>query len=350
MEENQRSKNSNESKKHQSTPITDSFRQKTTSREFWSSRGNIGEKINLLVGLNLLVVNLLSSLIQIIEHDKVLMEKLVPDLEKMQNLLSNMITHPDSGLELQEKIEDINLKVTGLINEFSDVPTKPEEKKKIEILENIVGSFKRNPVGLDKWGIIESTEALLSSYSNLSHLGFPNHYLVACKELLRYEVLEEFSRPNQYDIIQIPSLKIKSLINKLLREAPAARLLQNLRRMFPVEDEFFLRPSENKQIQNLVEQYYNNMTDFFKSDRSLSDSIRASKTILREYNLGGGDLESRIPNVSFSVVKDIQRELNQTLGNDFRQFILSETIILIHRLNDSQLHNERFITLLMRLK
>ncbi|MFX0185560.1 MAG: hypothetical protein ACFE95_20945 [Candidatus Hodarchaeota archaeon] len=350
MEENEQSHSSNGSKKHQATPITDSFVKKTTSREFWSSRGNIGEKINLLVGLNLLVVNLLSSLIQIIEQDKVLMEKLVPDLEKMQEFLSNMVTHPDSGLELQEKIEDISLKVTGLINEFSNVSSKPLEEKMIEIPENIVGSFKRNPVGSDKWGIIESIESLMSSYSNLSHLGFPNHYLVACKELLRYEILEEFSRPNHYDIIQIPSLKIKNLINKLLREAPAARLLQNLRRMFPLEDERFLWPSENKQIQDLVEQYYNNMTDFFKSDRSLSDSIRASKTILMEYNLGGGDLESRIPNVSFSVVKDIQRELDQALGNDFRQYILSETIILIHRLNDSQLQNERFVTFLRRLK
>jgi hypothetical protein len=350
MEEDQQSNDSKELNKHQPSPITDSFRQKTASREFWSSRGNIGEKINLLVGLNLVLVNLLSSLIQLLEHDKILKEKLVPDLEKIQSLLSSMVTQPDSGLDLQEIIQNADSKISEMIKEFSEASKKPEGSVKIQIPENIVGSFIRNPIVLDKWGIIESTESLLASYANLSHLSFPNYYFAACKELLRYEVLEEFSRPNQIDIKQIPSLKIKNLINKLLREAPAARLLQNLHRMFPAEGESFLRPSENKQIQDLIEQYFNNMTDYFKGDRTLSDSMRASKAILKEYNLGGGDLESRIPNVSFSIVKNIRRELEQALGNDFRQFILSETIILIYRLNDSQLNNDRFIRLLRCLK
>ncbi|MFX0150254.1 MAG: hypothetical protein ACFFAJ_05700 [Candidatus Hodarchaeota archaeon] len=350
MEEDQHSLDSKEPRKPQPNLITDSLRQKTASREFWSSRGNIGEKINILVGLNLVVVNLLSSLIQLIEQDKILKEKLVPDLEKIQKFLSNMIAHPDSGLDLQEKIQDVDSKISEMIKKFSEGSIKIEGSEKVKIPENIVGSFIRNPIGLDRWGIIESTESLLASYANLSHLSFPNYYFAACKELLRYEVLEEFSRPNQIEIKQIPSLKIKDLINKLLREAPAARLLQNLHRMFPAESESFLRPSENKQIQDLIEQYFNNMTDFFKGDRTLSDSIRASKAILNEYNLGGGDLESRIPNVSFSIVKDIRRELDLALGNDFRQFILSETIILIYRLNDSQLRNERYIRLLRHLK
>jgi len=37
----------------------DEFRQRRASSEFWASRGNIGEKINLLIGLNLSIINLL---------------------------------------------------------------------------------------------------------------------------------------------------------------------------------------------------------------------------------------------------------------------------------------------------
>ena len=90
--------------------------------------------------------------------------------------------------------------------------------------------------------------------------------------------------------------------------------------------------------------------DYFNETRSLQDSLSISSGILKNYNLGTGDLESRIPNVSFSIVKEIYEELNQLSKDNFKRFILSETIILIHRLNDSILQNERFIFFLRRLK
>ncbi|MFX1517731.1 MAG: hypothetical protein ACFFC6_15620, partial [Promethearchaeota archaeon] len=37
--------------------------EKLPSSDFWASRGNMGEKINILIGLNLALVNLISSLI-----------------------------------------------------------------------------------------------------------------------------------------------------------------------------------------------------------------------------------------------------------------------------------------------
>ena len=140
------------------------------------------------------------------------------------------------------------------------------------------------------------------------------------------------------------------MISKLLREAPAARLLQNLRKMFPADQDSALTSTEQDQIQNVVEMYYKNISEYLNETRSLQDSLRISSGILKNYNLGTGDLESRIPNVSFNIVKEINLELENPPNNHLKQYILSETIILIHRLNDSLLQTERFILFLRRLK
>lgn len=341
--------NNNESRENNSNLTPDQIQQKISSIDFWSSRGNMGEKINLLVGLNLLVINLVSTLVQALRRRNVLINDIIPALNMIQELLSKMITQPESGLELTEKIEIIHSTLSSMIEEISGTSTKPGITS-IKPPEDTVGLFTRKAVYLDKWGIVESLEKLIASYSNLSHLAFPNYYLAACKDLLRYEVQKELDIPNQHEIIQIPSFKLKILISKLLREAPAARLLQNLRRMFPTEHDSDPTSTEQNEIQKIVERYYKAISEYFKNGLNLQDSLRVSSNILKNYNLGTGDLESRIPNVSFNVVKEIHLELQEASGNDFKQYILSESIILIHRLNDSILQYEKFIFFLRRLK
>jgi hypothetical protein len=49
-------------------------------------------------------------------------------------------------------------------------------------------------------------------------------------------------------------------------------------------------------------------------------------------------------------VKEIQKELQKAAEDDIKRYMLSETIIMIHRLNDSILQNERFIHFLRSLK
>lgn len=323
------------------------------SSDFWTSRGNMGEKINILIGLNLLLINLFSSLVQVLSKQDTLTADMIAALTMTQEFLSKMVIQPDSGLKILENIETIDSKITALMEELSSGRTSTITlgMKSQEITaENIFGFFQRNAVYFDKWGIIESIENLLVSYSKLSHLGFPNYYFTACKELHRYELQENAPFSNQYEIIQIPSFKFRILISKHLREAPAARLLQNLRKMFPAEEDSALTSTEQDQIQNVVEKYFKNISEYFNDVRSLQDSLRVSSGILKNYNLGTGDLESRIPNVSFNIVKEINLELQKTLDNDLKRYILSETIILIHRLNDSLLQTERFILFLRRLK
>ncbi|MFX1506005.1 MAG: hypothetical protein ACFFDC_07805 [Promethearchaeota archaeon] len=336
--------NSNESNEKSS----DQDEEKLPSSDFWMSRGNMGEKINILIGLNLVLINLVSSFM--LTKDDPIPGDLVKSLIKTQEFLNKMVMQPEKGLEILENIEIVYSKVATLMEGVtnSTMSTIALEKKPQDVPENVFGLFQRNAVYLDKWGIIESIENLIASYSNLSHIGFPNFYFTASKELHRYELTQD-PVSNQYDIIQIPSFQLRNLVSKLLREAPAARLLQNLRKMFPAEEDSALTSIEQDEIHNIVELYYKNISEYFSGTRSLQDSLRISSGILKNYNLGTGDLESRIPNVSFNITKEINLELQNT-ENILKQYILSETIILIHRLNDSLLQSERFVLFLRHLK
>jgi hypothetical protein len=168
--------------------------------------------------------------------------------------------------------------------------------------------------------------------------------------MYHYEIMKDSSLPDKQAVIQIPTIQLKKIISKLLREAPSARLLQNLRRMFPAEYDSTPSTTEKDQIKEIIIKYFLSVSEYSTENRSLSNSVSMSRNILREYNLGAGDLESRIPNVSFSIVKEIHEDLQNVNIDDFKRFIYSETIILIHRLNDSILQNERFIFFLRRLK
>jgi hypothetical protein len=340
--------------------------QRSPSIDFWSSRGNMGEKINVLIGLNLFTLDLLSSLFQTLKEKEILSTDVVQELTSFQNFLSDIIANPEVTLKLHEKMKMIESKVTSTLNEIINDSSSPELHEKeileIEISEteipssqsiiqvDIGGMFLRNPDYQDTLGVIESIKALINTYSNLSHLGFPNYYLAACEEIYRYRVLEDSPLPDHRAIIQIPTQKLKNVISKLLREAPSARLLQNLRRMFPAEYDSTPSSTEREQIRSIIERYFLNVSMYSDDDQSLSNSLSISRNILKEYNLGAGDLESRIPNVSFIIVKEIHEELNLLSKDNFKRFILSETIILIHRLNDSILQNDRFLYFLRRLK
>ncbi len=347
------SPDSNELLRNQSNLAPDKDKQKYPSFNFWTSRGNMGEKINLLIGLNLLLIKLLSTLVTTLRSEDGLNDDVIETLTMVQEFLSKMRLQPESGLEILEKIEKIDLEVSSLLGAHSTISTPTEASgmpQTTKPLEEKIGLFLRNTEYLDKWGIVETIDKLFSSYSNLSHLGFPNYYFAACKELHRYELQSESSLPNPREIIQIPSFELKNLIGKLLREAPAARLLQNLRRLFPSEDELSLTSLEQEQVQDIVKNYYLSISEYSGDNRKLQDSLRVSSSILKNYNLGTGDLESRIPNISFSVVKEIYLDLQNATENDFKQFIYSETIIMINRLNNTMLENDKFVTFLRRLK
>ena len=312
----------------------------------------IENKVDFLINLNLILLNLVISLSKD-ESKGIISENIMKELESIHQTIPKILTAGESKSVFIDQIGNINAKLA----EITKVTASEEGQKRDEPLtpsqpfpKEPEGDYSRKEYTIDKWGIVESLETLIASYKDLSHLSFPNFYLMACKEIQHYEIHKEIDYSNPHEIIQIPALKLKDLILKLLREAPSARLLQNLRKLFPLQGSREPPESEKKAIQEIVEKYFSNIIEYIKGNRSLQDTIRISSSILQQFNLGSGDLESRIPNVSFIIVKEIHDEFQKARGNEFKQYIYSETIVLIHRLNGAVLHNEYYKTLLRRLK
>ncbi len=310
-------------------------------------------KLDFLINLNLTSMNLIIALCSNINERDRIPEGLRNELKAIHSALPNLLTLKETRPVFMNLVESLDSKLMEIIGTSASNEAR-EQIDDSPILrtsnKEVIKGFNRYESLIDKWGIIESIESLMNSYANLSNLAFPTYYLHGCKEIQRYTLTQEIPNPNSHEIIQFPCLKIRDLIFKLLREAPAARLLQNLRKMFPLQNKIEISTVEESTIHEIVEKYITSTSDFLNGKRTLSDTVRISSSVLQQYNLGPGDLESRIPNVSFSVVKDIQKEFQLARGNDFRQFIYSETIVLIHRLNDAILNNDRFIVLLRRLK
>jgi hypothetical protein len=310
-------------------------------------------KLDFLINLSLTNLNLVIELGSCINDSERIPERFQNELNTIYSALPNLLSLKESKPVFMDLIKKLDAKLSGILGD--SVPkeeTAPITKKTISKVtgSEVIKGFNRYESLIDKWGIIESIEALLGSYANLSNLAFPTFYLQGCKEIQRYSLTQETSNPNSHEIIQFPALKLKDLIFKLLREAPSARLLQNLKKMFPLQNKIELNTLEKASIQEIIRKYITNTSEFLNGQRTLQDSVRVMTSVLQQYNLGPGDLESRIPNVSFSVVKDIHKEFQLARGNDFRQLVYSETIALIHRLNDAILQNDRFIVLLRRLK
>ncbi|MHA2174787.1 MAG: hypothetical protein ACXABI_08155 [Candidatus Hodarchaeales archaeon] len=314
---------------------------------------DIQDKTALLINLNLVLLNLLLSINTELNRKEKLPDEFINELKKSYRIVLSMFSRESSDSPSLKILGLLKAKLSEIILTHDDSISDEESGKTEKISEaksEQVEDFIRYETMVDKWGIIESLDSVMESYSNLSHLAFPSFYLQAIKEIQRFEINKEKERPNSHEIIQIPALRIKNLVLKLLREAPSARLLQNLKKMFPLQNTGRIEEYEKKNIQDIVVSYFSSISSFMAGEKTLQDGLRVSNSVLQQYNLGPGDLESRIPNVSFIIVKDINNEFNESQGNDFKQYILSETIVLIHRLNGATLQDEKYRTLLRRLK
>jgi hypothetical protein len=314
---------------------------------------DIQDKTGLLINLNLTLLNLLLSENTELGRKEKLSEEFINEIKKSYKIVLSMFSRERSdspslkllGL-LKAKLSEIILTQDMSVEDDGKKGIKSEFESRFEQIE----AFIRYETMVDKWGIVESLDAAMESYSDLSHLAFPAFYLQAIKEIQRFEVNKEKKQPNSHEIIQIPALRIKDLVLKLLREAPSARLLQNLKKMFPLQNTRKIEEYEKKNIQDIIMSYFESISKFFDGEKTLQDVSRVSNSVLQQYNLGSGDLESRIPNVSFTIVKDIQNDFNESQGNELKQYILAETIVLIHRLNGATLQDEKYRTFLRRLK
>ncbi len=319
--------------------------------DFWTSRGNLGEKLNILLGLNISILQLLSSLVLDFDNSQMITDQTMIELDNLKSIISELSENPKSPPQLYNRVGELKELLNKVLSgkDFENTSLR-SPKRILEESTERVGLFLRNIDYKDRWGILEHLDVLFAGYSNLSHLAIPDYYLSACKELLKYESGSIQALTNNIDVIQIPVLRIQALIAKLLREAPSARLLQNLKKMYPDQEASKLTPDDESEVMDVVKKYFQSISTYADGSYSLQDSFRISEGILQNYNLGSGDLESRIPNMSYIIAKETYNDLNEYVGNDFKQLIISETVILIHRLNSSILNNDRFVSFLRRLK
>ena len=63
--------------------ISEQANQKLPSSDFWASRGNMGEKINILIGLNLQLLSLVSSLVQALSKEAAITEDMITSINKI---------------------------------------------------------------------------------------------------------------------------------------------------------------------------------------------------------------------------------------------------------------------------
>ena len=314
---------------------------------------DIQDKTGLLINLNLTLLNLLLSTQAELGRKENLSEELVNEMKKSYQIVLSMFSRESSDSPSLQLLGLLKAKLSEMVQMY-DISVGDDGKEEVELKAGgqfeQVEAFIRYETMVDKWGIVESLEAAMDSYSSLSHLAFPAFYLQAIKEIQRFEIKTENNQPNTHEIIQIPALRIKNLVLKLLREAPSARLLQNLKKMFPLQNTRRIEDYEKENIQTIIMSYFRSISKFLDGKKTLQDVSRVSNSVLQQYNLGSGDLESRIPNVSFTIVKEIQNEFNESRGNELQQYILSETIVLIHRLNGATLQDEKYRAFLRRLK
>ena len=96
-------------KETRKNPVEDSGHRSPVT--FWSSRGNMGEKINVLISLNLFTLDLLSTLIQTLKENEILSTDVDQELTFFQEFLSKIIANPESTPETYEKLKSLIQKI-----------------------------------------------------------------------------------------------------------------------------------------------------------------------------------------------------------------------------------------------
>lgn len=319
---------------------------KLTTLEEISEKLELLTKQNQLISLSISI--LYSSMYYRINMDSKfpmsedLKSSVVSALNELSNNTMNVGKIGEVLINLKNQMNIINHELDMIQSEFADQisPDMSSNGSKI---------FIRSKTFIDQLGIIKTIEDLIQSYSQLSHLAFPNYYFETVKELLHYSSTPYSQVKLSKTFLNIPINYIKILIEKLLREAPSARLLQNLHRLFPPLEENNITESELKQIQILIFNYYKNLENYLVDNEFNVDSFQKVDSIKRNFNFGSGDVETRIPMVFFNVIK-IVHEKNLGELPEFEKIIHYETIRLISNLNDSILNTPRFKKLLKSLK
>jgi len=228
----------------------------------------------------------------------------------------------------------------------------PEELQK-EWLVRVTATSDSDP-----WGIVRNLDSVLDQYSRHSHLLLPRFWAEACRELHRYSSVQ-VARLNQ--VARLPATEIDTIVRRLLKEAPAARLLQYMRRKrldagADLDRDQVLTYDEIHTVRSAVRDFFEEIND--NLDPSGTPVVRIEEwrqqaaEAERDFDLGPAELESRIS----KMIQDQLRRTAEILASfgaetDSLDFLVrAQTIILVSRLNNELLELPRLRLVLTEMK
>ncbi|MGQ4832973.1 MAG: hypothetical protein ACP6IS_03610 [Candidatus Asgardarchaeia archaeon] len=204
----------------------------------------------------------------------------VEEKNKLRLNLLNIIEQLDyqiattSDKEFADTLNSIKRNLMGLFKE--------RERAKSEVLTKEKEIVKEEITLRDPWGIIESTKNLIKTYSKSLDTVIP---------LFLLEVIEEIhTKKLPPDAIRIPSITLREIINKLLREAPYFQLLQKIHETSEVR----LLPEEKVKVSELVNAYHRKFLGSKMKEEYAALIIDEAKMFLEAFNWGDTQTEKRI--------------------------------------------------------
>lgn len=240
-------------------------------------------------------------------------------------------------------IEYINLLLTNFPN-FKNLESLLSIKERLfEVIKKLKG---KPPIEeemiveskqADPWGIIESTKNLINNYSKSLDVLIPLFFFGIIEELHNKDIPPE--------AIRIPSITLRNIINKLLREAPYSQLLHKIYETSNI----MLISEENAKIVDLVESYSRKFATKTSGSEYSSLIIDEAKMFLEAFNWGGSKTEKRIFQLIYEHalehIKKAEKEKDA-----FRRAIHAATAILLCRISAALTQLPRIDSRLRKMK
>ncbi|MGQ4913399.1 MAG: hypothetical protein ACP6IU_01475 [Candidatus Asgardarchaeia archaeon] len=192
----------------------------------------------------------------------------------------------------------------------------------------------------DPWGILETTWRLIMDYASTEDVLIPT----LCYEVSKQ--LHEASLPSE--AIRIPSMTLRKIIVKLLREAPYSQLLQNVK-VKGSTDDLTLTDEEKAAISKIVNSYLTRFESQPNVDSYSPLILEESKMFLESFNWGGLTVEKRILQLFYNYAQQIYTKALSEKDPLIRM-IYAETTKLITRLSNAFIKLERVKERLQKMK
>ncbi|MFQ5980270.1 MAG: hypothetical protein ACE5OZ_19215 [Candidatus Heimdallarchaeota archaeon] len=268
-------------------------------------------------------------------------------LESMESLKNSIEVLENDSAPVQALDHAIEL----LVSLQEVINREIEEEAAPEVEEPTLRFFSILEEPDDLWGIVRRCDELFSRYSHLSHLALPFFWREAIVELHKHNTGDTVLAQRA---IELPGIELETIIGKLLREAPCSGLLQVLKRRFESSLEMaqgvLVLPEDKSNIREAVRKYIEDIEKFQEGKISAEELRRKVDYDLKNYNFGGGDMETRIPKVAYDVANNLLRSAKALPPRDERLPYMLNAVSFIVALNQIIVESSNLSVLLKVLK